>query len=76
MLVDLMIRDGTIVTAGSMGAADVGVCDGKIVQIGGDMQSHNEIDARDKYVFPGGVDVHVHLTPAHEPDSRSRDMGR
>jgi dihydropyrimidinase len=56
-----------MVTAGSLGVGDVGVQDDKIVQLGGEMQGRRELDARDKYVFPGGVDVHVHLTSPYDP---------
>ncbi len=44
--------------------ADVGVADGRIVQIGGRMTAAQVIDAEDKLVLPGGVDMHVHLSPA------------
>jgi len=67
MIVDLAIRGGTVVTADSMGIVDIGVHEGKIVQIGGDIQSRREINARGKYVFPGGVDIHVHLTSSRPP---------
>jgi len=67
MLVDLVIRGGTAVTVGNMGIADIGVSNGKIVQIGGDLQGHREIDARGKYVLPGGIDVHVHLSSPRTP---------
>jgi dihydropyrimidinase len=62
MTVDLAIRGGTVVTAGSMGIADIGVREGKIVQIGGEISGRREIHAHGRYVLPGGVDVHVHLT--------------
>src|SRR6185312_972217 len=35
-----------------------------IVQIGGRMTAAQVIDAEDKLVLPGGVDMHVHLSPA------------
>ncbi len=66
-MLDLVIRGGIVVTAGSMGVCDIGVRDGQIVQLGGEMQGQRELDARDKYVFPGGVDVHVHLSSPREP---------
>jgi dihydropyrimidinase len=66
-MVDLVIKGGTVVTAGSMALCDVGVRDGKIVQAGGDLRGTREIDARGKYVFPGGVDIHVHLTSPVDP---------
>ncbi len=59
---DLAIKGGTVVTAGSMGICDLGIRDGKIAQMGGDLQGAREVDARGRYIFPGGVDIHVHLT--------------
>lgn len=67
MTVDLAIRGGTVVTAGNMGIADIGVREGKIVQIGGEISGRREIHAHGKYVLPGGVDVHVHLTSPRPP---------
>lgn len=62
--VDLAIRHGEIVTAaGSTGSADIGISDGRIVQIGGVIEAREELDATDKLVLPGGIDAHVHLSP-------------
>jgi dihydropyrimidinase len=69
-VVDLWIRGGEVVTAGSRGRADLGVSGGKIVQIGGEIPRDaqtKEIDATGKLVIPGGVDMHVHLSPAFVP---------
>lgn len=68
---DLVIRGGTVVTAASEGRADIGIRDGVIAQLGGPMPAAvAEIDARDLYVLPGGIDAHVHLTaPGTEPGS-------
>ncbi|MDR0562066.1 MAG: dihydropyrimidinase [Spirochaetaceae bacterium] len=60
---DLIIKNGTVVTASEMFRADVGVEQGKIAviaeRIGG--EAGRVIDAAGKYVLPGGVDVHTHL---------------
>jgi len=61
---DLVVRGGTVVTAGARFVADIGVRDGEIVQMGGDVEGAEEIDAGGLFVLPGGVDMHVHLTPA------------
>lgn len=67
---DMVIRNGTVVTGGSESITDVGIRDGVIVQLGGAMAADTEIDATDRYVLPGGVDAHVHLTaPGTGPDS-------
>lgn len=61
-MLDLVVRNGVVVTASGAGAADVGVKAGKIVQLGGDMtEAVRVIDAAGRYVIPGGVDVHTHL---------------
>ncbi|MGE0685068.1 MAG: dihydropyrimidinase, partial [Candidatus Binatia bacterium] len=59
---DLVIRNGTVVTAGDVTQADVGIEGGKVKQIGtGLPPAAKEIDATGKYLFPGGVDVHTHV---------------
>ncbi len=66
-MVDLAIKGGTVVTSGSAGVCDLGVLEGRIVQLGGEVKGRREIDAGGKYVFPGGIDVHVHFTSMVEP---------
>jgi dihydropyrimidinase len=59
---DLIIRNGTIVTSGDITQADVGIEGGKVKQIGHGLgPAAREIDATGKYLFPGGVDVHTHV---------------
>ncbi len=60
---DLVIRGGTVVTVGGRATVDIGVENGKIVQLGGAMSAGKELDAAGLFVTPGGVDPHVHLTP-------------
>ena len=60
---DLVIRNGLVVLAGEATATDLGIANGKISQIGGAMSGAQEIDATEKFVLPGGVDPHVHLSP-------------
>ncbi len=67
---DLVIRNGTVVTGGTEAVLDIGIEDGRIAQLGGSMTGEREIDATGRYVLPGGVDAHVHLTaPGTGPDS-------
>src|SRR3990172_102342 len=66
---DLVIKGGTVVTSGSMGRCDVGVEGEKTPQIGIDPPGPREINADGRYVFPGGVDVHVHLSSPIDPGS-------
>ena len=60
---DLVIKHGTVATASGGAVLDVGVQDGRIVQLGGNMSASQQIDAEGMFVLPGGVDPHVHLTP-------------
>ena len=60
---DLLIKNGTIVTAKESYKADVAVNDGKIVAIGSnlDFDADRVVDAGGKLVLPGAIDVHTHL---------------
>ena len=60
---DLVIRNGTIVdgTGAEAYAGDVAVKDGRIVAVGSvEGRGREEIDARDRIVTPGFVDIHTH----------------
>src|SRR5262249_43069746 len=61
---DLIVRNGLVVTASDTYRADIGIEGERIIQIGQALDgsgASREIDARGKYVFPGGVDPHTHL---------------
>ncbi|MFX0045704.1 MAG: dihydropyrimidinase [Candidatus Hermodarchaeota archaeon] len=61
---DLVVKNGTVVTAADEFVADVGVYDGKVASIAKDVPAGPDtqvVDAKGKYVFPGGIDVHVHF---------------
>jgi dihydropyrimidinase len=59
---DLVIRNGTVVTGSDTSICDVGVSGGQIVEICRNAPAGTtEIDATGKLVLPGGVDAHVHL---------------
>ena len=60
---DLIIRGGTVVTASDTTRCDVGIRGGRVVQLGGEMGEAAEVvDATGKYVLPGGIDSHVHIS--------------
>lgn len=67
---DLLVRGGTVVTAGGQAQCDVAVRDGLISQVGGSVRARRELDARGALVLPGGLDLHVHLSSPvpGEPD--------
>ncbi|WP_330449752.1 amidohydrolase family protein [Paracoccus marcusii] len=58
---DLVIAGGTVVTAADSYAADIGIRDGRIAQIGQGLTGADRIDATGLLVLPGGIDAHVHL---------------
>ena len=58
---DLVIRNGTLVTAGAVYPADVAIDGEQIAAIGQDLRGRREIDATGQYVIPGAIDGHVHL---------------
>lgn len=59
----LLIKNGTIVTASDTYNGDIYIDEGIIKEIGINLNkaSVKVIDAKGKYVIPGGVDVHTHL---------------
>ncbi len=64
MSIDMVIKNGKVVTAGHTHSADIGIDKGKFIVIGdaGCMPSAAKvINAQGKYVLPGLVDPHVHL---------------
>lgn len=58
---DMVIAGGTVVTAADSYAADIGIRDGRIAQIGHGLTGAERIDATGLLVLPGGIDAHVHL---------------
>jgi dihydropyrimidinase len=65
---DLAIRGGTIVTATETRRADVGVAEGRVVQIGDVGAARVERDATGLLVLPGVVDPHTHLEAQFRQD--------
>lgn len=60
---DLIIKNGMIVTPSETYKADIAVKDGKIVKISSEITSDASkvIDAQNKYILPGAIDAHTHL---------------
>lgn len=60
---DLLIKNGTVVTAQESFVADIAVSGGKIVGIGRnlDLTADQTVDASGQLVLPGALDVHTHL---------------
>jgi dihydropyrimidinase len=58
---DLVIKNGTVVTAAATFVADIGVKGVQIAAIGRDLTGQRILDATGKLVTPGAVDIHVHM---------------
>ncbi|WWC96579.1 dihydropyrimidinase [Kwoniella sp. B9012] len=61
---DLIIKNGAVVTSDGVGRYEIGIKDGKIIQLSPSIDSglaKEIIDAEGGYVMPGGVDAHVHI---------------
>jgi dihydropyrimidinase len=57
-----LIKNGTVITASDMSRADVLIDGEKIQAVGtGFGDAGTVIDATDRYVMPGGIDVHTHM---------------
>ena len=60
---DLLIKNGTIITETESFLGDIGIDKGKIVCIGKnlELEANQIVDAKNKYVLPGAIDAHTHL---------------
>lgn len=71
---DLVIRNAKAITASDTFTSDIGIRDGRIVQLGlGLGPGAREIDAAGRAVTPGGVDAHCHLDQPMPPPMRNAD---
>jgi len=60
--VDLVIRNGRVVTPEGIVEGDVAVANGEIVSVGTPVEdAKSAISARGRWVMPGGVDPHAHI---------------
>jgi dihydropyrimidinase/dihydroorotase len=69
-MVDLVVRNGLVVTPAGVIHGGVAVAGERIVAVGADTTlpaAHRTIDAADAYVIPGLIDAHVHM--ASEEDA-------
>ena len=61
MTLDLVIKNGTIITAETTYQADIGIQGHQITAVGQNLSGTKEINATGKLVTPGAIDVHVHM---------------
>ncbi len=59
----LLVKNATLVTSEATGPGDVRCQEGKIVEVGRELEPGKEevLDASGQYVFPGAIDPHVHM---------------
>ncbi len=64
-MADLAIRGGSLIdgTGAPARLADIGITEGVIVEIGERITAPEEIDAGDRLVTPGFLDIHTHYDP-------------
>ncbi|EYB69128.1 allantoinase [Deinococcus phoenicis] len=74
---DLLVRGGQVVREGGVETADLGVVEGRIVEIAPELTggAREEIDARGLHVFPGAVDIHVHFNEPGRTEWEGIDTG-
>ncbi len=61
---NFIIKNGILITGSSMTRADLEVREGRIVTIGQNLDSTGKeiVDASGKYVLPGAIDLHTHMS--------------
>ena len=77
---DLILRGGTVVSHRGVVAADIGVREGRIAEVGdlGKASSGTEIDAKGLHILPGVIDTQVHFREPgmeHKEDLESGTRG-
>lgn len=76
---DLVIKNGTIVTAESVSQGDIAITDGKVQKVSEgqmkDVEAKQEIDATGLHVFPGLIDTHVHFNEPGRTDWEGLETG-
>jgi len=73
--IDILIKDGVVVTGNGMKKQDVLIKDGQIHDVSADsgtVQAVEEINANGKFVLPGIIDAHFHPVYADRIDTLSK----
>lgn len=60
---DLVVKGGTLVSPSGRYRADIGIQDGRIAQLGTDIEPEGAevVSAGGKFVLPGAIDAHTHM---------------
>ncbi|MBI1775563.1 MAG: dihydropyrimidinase [Proteobacteria bacterium] len=71
---DLVIRNGTVVTAADTVTADIGIRAGRVAALGEGLERGlREIDASGLLALPGGIDGHCHIEQISSSGVRTAD---
>lgn len=73
--IDILIKNGVVVSGSGMKKQDVLICDGRIYDIvsdSGAVIADREFDAGGRYVLPGIIDAHFHPVYADRIDALSK----
>lgn len=74
--IDLLVTGATIVTPRTLGPANLGVREGKVVFVGPQRpEAARTVAADDLLLLPGGVDTHVHLMDPGSPECEDFPSG-
>ena len=74
---DLIIRGGSVIRPDGVAKLDLGIKDGVVTALGNAVfgSTDSDLDASDFYIFPGGVDPHVHFNEPGRTDWEGFDHG-
>jgi dihydroorotase len=75
---DLIIRNGTIVSANTTAVGSIAIKDGRVLSVGADAAmppAPESFDASGLHVLPGAIDVHVHFRDPGYPDKEDFASG-
>ena len=74
-MLDLLIKNAKVCTSSDLFRSDIGIKDQKIVQLQNNITTDSKevFDAKDKFVLPGGVDGHCHLSQPTNDGSEFAD---
>ncbi|NHH83876.1 dihydropyrimidinase [Burkholderia gladioli] len=74
---DLVVRNGEVFTDGRLQRVEVGVRQGRIAAIGERLgEAARVLDATDRLVLPGGIDVHCHIAQTTSSGATTADTFR
>lgn len=71
----IVLRGATVVNPDAVFTADVGITDGLITAVGGDMDGEVVLDVTGLYVSSGFVDLHTHLREPGKEEAETIESG-